>query len=330
MIAKHPEQTEFVLGVDVGGTKICISSVTRGGDRLHTDFYVSDQSSPEAAVDTVMSSIAHFLDAYCEHPPLMIGVGIRGHIDNRKGMWLSDTMIPTLCSVPLKAIIEEQFKIPAAIDNDIHCAALAELYFGVGKAYDDFVYMNIGTGIAVGIISDRRLIRGESNYSGEFGHTLVDSNGDRCSCGFYGCLEPIASGNGISTQVLKRISEFPQSSLGKHIRDGKIGMPIVFMSYDDGDELARLVVNKAVEGLAVGIVNLINLLDPGAVILGGGVVSDGWLLPKVEAAVRRYVRKNTKKKPKELRVSALGSRFVGVLGAACLGWETLYNQELEV
>jgi glucokinase len=313
---------EYVLGIDIGGTKTCISSITRDGRMIDTERFPSCLTNLDNSIDHIFSNIDKFFSLHkYSASPLRIGIGLRGYIDKKNGIWLSTMMIPDFKPVNLKAKIVERFSIETVMDNDVHAATLAELYFGAGKEYEDFLFLNVGTGIAVGIVSGKRLIRGASNFAGEFGHTMVEVNGEPCVCGLSGCLEPIASGMGLIEQTKKLMPKFPASILKHAENENRLYSSTIFKACDEGDELARFVTGRAVRGLGTGIISLINLLNPQAILLGGGVITDGWLLPRLKDYIDLHVSKNISNMPAEFKISSLGSDYVGVLGAACLGWE---------
>ena len=308
-----------IIGIDVGSTKVLIGKISGEGAVIESKRYHMDRSSRENAVNTVFSVLDDFLAGLDDgFKTAFIGIGAVGHIDTANGIWVHSMNIPIDKPVPITSMVQERFGIPAAIDNDVHCAALAELYLGAGKRTQNFIYLNIGTGIAAGMVCGGRLIRGSDNYAGELGHMKVELEGEPCVCGNSGCLEPIASGGGMIKQVVKRLGQYPDSVLNDIYKEGILTSRAIFKAADSGDRLAVIVSERAVRGLGTALVNMIILLNPEEVVLGGGVVSDNWLLERLEQHVRKNALPSAVKSLKGLALSELKPDYVGVLGAGCL------------
>ena len=197
--------------------------------------------------------------------------------------------------------------------------------FGAGKLYRDFLYINVGTGLSMGAVVDGRLLRGASNYSGEAGHITVESDGEPCSfCGKRGCLENIASGGAIITLAEQLIRERPDSLLAEIYREKKkINSRDLFFAADRGDETAAALAQRVLSALTVATADLINVFNPEAVVFGGGVMSDGWLIERLKREIPGRIIKTDWEALKEITLSPLGSDQVGVLGAIVLARQEL-------
>jgi len=226
--------------------------------------------------------------------------------------------LPITDPVPLGMQLSGQHGIPVALDNDVHAATLAEMRWGMGTESTDFVYLNVGTGIAAGLVFNGQLLRGTGNYAGEFGHMAVQSEGPLCPCGRRGCVEPMASGGGMLTRVHELLGSFPDSTLHTHTRS--LTAQTIFTAAEAGDPLAMKIAGDAVMALSTALTNLVNLLNPEWIVYGGGALSDGWLIERVRVNVERQPLLMTRKSLKGILPSRLNPSQVGLLGAACLAW----------
>ncbi len=250
--------------------------------------------------------------------PSAIGIGVVGHTDSDTGVWMQAINIPIHEPVNLKLDLAARYGLPVTVDNDVHAAANAELRFGAGCVYSSFVYLNVGTGIAMGIVENGRLMRGASNYAGEIGHMLVDPHGEPCICGRRGCLEPIASGGGILGRARQMLKQYPNSSL--HRYGSGLHTQLIFDEARRGDLLAERLKKEAQEALGIALTNVVNLLNPGAVILGGGVFQDKAFANDLLKDIRKFSLPAADAALKCLRPSELDPKWVGLLGAASLVW----------
>jgi glucokinase len=156
---------------------------------------------------------------------------------------------------------------------DAYAAALGESWRGIGSGVDYFAYVVVGTGIGAGILMNGQVFRGWSGTAGEFGHATIDPNGPLCNCGRFGCLEALASGPAIAARAQGAITQGQRTILRDAPRP--ITAASVFDAARTGDDVARAVVARTVEYLAIGLSNLVHLLNPRRIGLGGGVIRGG-------------------------------------------------------
>jgi glucokinase len=207
---------------------------------------------------------------------LGVGVGAPGPLDTKRGIVL---LTPNLgwVNMPLRQLIHDRLGLPAALDNDANCAVLGEWWVGAARGARHAIGITIGTGIGGGLIVDGRLYHGASDVAGEIGHTTIDTEGRRCKCGNYGCLEAYASGPNIALRAVEEMEAGAESRLralvGGDLR--KITAQTVYQAAADGDELALEVVNDTAKFLGVGIGNLLNVFNPEVVVVCGGVTLAG-------------------------------------------------------
>lgn len=304
------------IGVDVGATKILVGAVTQTGEILASRRFKMQHDSQAATLKSIHDSLEGFLRDWDGPRPRAIGIGLVGQIDPQTGDWLEAMNLPIKSPVPLAQQVKDRCGLPVAMDNDVHAATLAELRWGSGTESQDFIYLNIGTGVSAGLVFGGELVRGSKNYAGELGHMVVQPDGPICPCGRRGCLEPIVSGGGLLARVKEELSNFSESTLtawGDTLTTHQI-----FTAADEGDPLASKLSNEAIEALSVALTNLVNLLNPEWIVYGGGTLSDGWLIDRVRGNVETQPLAMIRKSLKGIVPSRLNPDQVGLLGAACL------------
>jgi glucokinase len=272
----------FVLGIDIGGTNLVVGSVAEDGSRIVAT--ASEPTHAEAGAKDVLERLVGLADraiaATRREVPgadiLGVGVGAPGPLDTKRGIVL---LTPNLgwVNMPLSQLIHDRLGLPAALDNDANCAVLGEWWVGAARGARHAIGITIGTGIGGGLIVDGRLYHGASDVAGEIGHTTIDTEGRRCKCGNYGCLEAYASGPNIALRAVEEMEAGAESRLralvGGDLR--KITAQTVYQAAADGDELALEVVNDTAKFLGVGIGNLLNVFNPEVVVVCGGVTLAG-------------------------------------------------------
>ncbi len=205
-----------------------------------------------------------------------VGVGAPGPLDTKSGIVL---LTPNLgwVNMPLRQIIRDRLGLPAELDNDANCAVLGEWWVGAARGSRHAIGITIGTGIGGGLILDGRLYHGASDVAGEIGHTTIDTEGRRCKCGNYGCLEAYASGPNIAMRAIEAIEAGAETRLPGYVGGdmSRITAQTVYEAAHDGDELALEVVNDTAKFLGAGVANLLNVFNPEVVVICGGVTLAG-------------------------------------------------------
>jgi glucokinase len=313
-----PENCEpYVIGVDVGGTKILIGK--KRGDSMPFDLsrYPMHADCQQTVISSIFDAMEQYLAEFCvQQRPAAAGLGLVGHVDSENGVWKNAINISIRESVPLCAMIRERFGMPAFIDNDVHTAAKAELRYGAGLEAKDFIYINIGTGISAGIVSGGRLIAGALNYAGEIGHMASGPEGHPCKCGRLGCLEPLISGGGIILAAKRLIADYPESSLAPYCAEGTINGGVVYREAARGDALASHIAETARSAMEKTAVDLVNLLNPELLVFGGGAVEADFVLHRLKAYIYRNALPVCREALKDIRLSRLDPAMVGLIGAA--------------
>jgi glucokinase len=272
----------FVLGIDIGGTNLVVGSVAENGSSLRA--LASEPTHAEAGqsdvLDRLIALAQHAIAQTHREVPsaeiIGVGVGAPGPLDTRSGIVL---LTPNLgwVNLPLREIIHQRLGLPAALDNDANCAVLGEWWMGAARGTKTAIGITIGTGIGGGIIIDGKLFHGASDCAGEIGHTTIDTEGRRCKCGNYGCLEAYASGPNIALRAVEEITAGAVSRLASYVGGDlkQITAQTVYQAAHDGDDLALEVVNDTAKFLGTGIANLLNIFNPEVVVVCGGVTLAG-------------------------------------------------------
>lgn len=311
-------EQRIVLGVDLGSTKIQVGAVTREGEILKTMRFGTFRNTQQETIDSLVNAISGFLDVWEGRHPDAIGIGLVGHIDQVNGIWMHSLNAKISEPVAIASILSERFKAPVYIDNDVNCAALAELCFGIGKTSDHFILVNVGTGVGCGIVDGGRIVRGVSNSAGEMGHMSVETGGDLCPCGFFGCLESIVGGAAIIRSAVSMLPGYPDSALNALHADGNLHSNSIFDAARAGDALAIKITQRCVKALGVGIVNIANLLNPEYVVFTGSVMGNDWFVEQVRKFVSDNLLIFTLNCLKGMVPSFMHVGDVGMYGAACL------------
>ncbi len=318
------EGQRVVVGMDVGATKVLAGYVDEAGRVLRQARSPMDRSNQDAALWSIEAALEALMSAPWEGPaPLAVGFGVVGQTDPATATWVRAMNIPIHTSVDMTARFTARYGLPAAVDNDVHAATLAELRWGAGRGAREFIYLNVGTGVAAGLVCNGQLVRGAANYAGELGHMAVAGEDILCPCGRRGCLEPVASGGGMIQRARDLLPTYPDSALGRLPEGMPLDAHAIFTYAEAGDPLAQRLASEAVEALGKALVNLINLLNPEIIVVGGGVFADGWLLPRLRAVVERDALSGALRTLRGIHLSTLQPDLVGLLGAAVLAWDRI-------
>lgn len=305
------------LGLDLGGTKLLIGELDNNGNILKYKKYDSGFFNQQGALEIIKESINNYIETvgWTEKKPIAMGVGLIGRVDPGSGIWLQIDPTRTL-SIPLAKELTTLYKIPCYIDNDVKSATRAERHFGFGQISKNFIYINIGTGIAAGFVVNGRQIRGSHFNAGEVGHTQVGVNiGIKCGCGRMNCVEQIASGIGFDSCARMLKDQFATQLHIPDTLEHRVQVKEVYALCEKGDPLCVHLVENAAQALANLIMNLVRVSDPDTIVLGGGMVSDGFLhtkiLEKLNPTTIRFVKNG-------VVITKLNPDFIGLLGAAAV------------
>jgi glucokinase len=267
----------YFIGIDIGGTKTSVSLGNAQGRIFVRTVFPTEDVRP--TLGEVKRIIRAYLKKYDKEQKKTAGIGVSGPgpLDFKKGVLVNPPNLPSWRNVPLKKIFSRAFPFPVAVDNDANCAALGEKTFGAGRRVKNLFYYTVSTGIGGGVIIDGRIHHGASFDAGEIGHSIVLPKGPKCNCGKRGCLEALASGTSIGRIARERVTK---SSLILKLAGQKrnINAVIVARAAQQGDRLAREIYRQAAFYLGLSVANVIQVLNPEMIIIGGGVSKTGKLL----------------------------------------------------
>jgi glucokinase-like ROK family protein len=315
-----------LVGVDLGSIYLRIVITDINGNIIHK--YRTPTGMAEGrkrVLEKTFQSIEEAIKGSGLSPSAIRGIGIAhsGVIDSDAGLVISYPRPGQMAewkNIPLRQIFQDQFKVPCLLEDSIRTTTTAEKCFGLGKDLDNFLYINVGMGIGAGIFLDGKLYRGAGGSAGEFGHITADENGPLCSCGNNGCLETVASCGAIIRAVRTAIEQGIDSKI-RDLADGdldKVSIEIIAQAVAENDSLAFRVLQKAASYIAIGLADLVNLLNPRVMICGGALFRE---VPQLlSEPVRRIIKQRSLEKSAnevQLQVSRLGAE-AGALGASRL------------
>lgn len=272
---------KYAIGVDIGGTKISISLGTSSGRILiQREIPTQKGLKVKQSLRDIIHAIHEIIRSSGVSPKniLGIGVGIPGAVNTNKGIVPRSPNLPGWANMPLRKILTRAVKLPVLMANDANAAGLGESLFGAGRNVHNLIYITVSTGVGGGIIVKSQLYEGSGFVAGEIGHMSIVPEGNRCACGKRGCLEAYASGTAIARYVSKHITR-NNTAIWKFLpANKKISARQVGIAARQGDKLAIESYRMAAYYLGIGIANLLNILNPGKVVIGGGVLKSA---PKI-------------------------------------------------
>ncbi|MGM0607559.1 MAG: ROK family protein [Candidatus Muiribacteriota bacterium] len=269
------------LGIDFGGTNIRGAVLNKNG-RLMQENRMKTEA--EKGFEYIFNKFLLFIKDFMNEFEIEgVGIGFPGTV-NRKGLIVT---APNLGwnNINLKEKLQNSLKIPVIIDNDVNMAICGEKWKGVAKNYREFFMLTIGTGVGGAFFINNKFYGGVSNNAGEIGHMNIEYNGRKCGCGKRGCLEQYASATALINYIETKLNN--SNSVLK--KEKNIQAKEIFEGARKGDKLALEGVNFICTHLGRGISNVVNLLNPEAVIIGGGVSQAGdFLLNILEKEIKKY------------------------------------------
>jgi glucokinase-like ROK family protein len=250
---------------------------------------------------------------------LGIGIAVSGLVNKQEGIVIRSSLLGWN-QVEIRKELEKEYQVPIYIDNDVNAYALSELWLGYGKKYSNFVCISVGVGIGVAIVIDRKIYYGHFGGAGEYGHTIIQVNGYPCHCGQRGCLEMYASEKFLFKEGEYLLTQFP----GSLLEDRHFTFEHVYEAALKRDPLALELLKRIGEYLGIGLVNMINSLNPSTIILvGEGMIAKDYFLPYAkEIAGQNFFAKA--EYGTELFVSELGND-AWVIGASLLTINQLFQ-----
>lgn len=312
------------LGIDIGGTWIKYGVIDTEGHILFADrAKTRGAEGQKATLDGIVDCARAMMDwaARAGHTPVSVGIGSPGTINpSTKKVQPPTPNLTTIIGTNLAKLVEDATGLPTDVDNDANCAAWAEYCYGAGRGIDNLICVTVGSGIGSGFIIDGHIYSGPKGSGGEMGHVTIDWQGPPCPCGNRGCLETFTSANAMMRKATEASKRNPDGMLAAK-KDGEtVSIAVLFECARLGDHDAAEVIEESAKQLGFGILNAVQILDPDAIVIGGGAADadvDGRWLATVASTIHRHAF-SVEAKTLRIGKAALGND-AGFIGAAALG-----------
>ena len=311
--------TELTIGIDIGGTKVLGGVVDSTGNIIDSARRVTPVAGGKELITTIIEVVKEFKS---KHEIAGVGISIAALISADQGTVVGAPNIANLSKLNFVAELKKEFNIPIIAENDANAAMWAEYKFGAARGFNPVMFFIIGTGMGGGLVIDDKLFRGANGIGAEFGHMIVQQNGVLCGCGTKGCIEQYASGSALMRYAKEGITTNPAK--GKVVLDlaggsvtGLTGA-ILTKAALAGDELAIAAFKQQADWLGSACASFALILNPAAIVIGGGVVDAGELfLAPVREAMNRYMPFAGTHTPPKIIAAKFGND-AGLIGAADL------------
>lgn len=304
----------MVIGLDIGPTNIhCVLTNLAGEITEQFTLKIHDDLTEAQFLHRINHVVQQMIDV-ANNPELIIGIGVAMHgvVDVSTGTSLLAPNLK-LKNIPIKEELEKKFDITVIVENDARAMALAESWFGNHGDLDSMLVINLSNGVGAGIIIDGKPFHGNNDISGEVGHMTIDMDGPICECGNKGCFQTFATGKAIVRVANNRIGKEKY----KTAED-------VYFEAINGDDIAILSLQEIGRYIGVGLTNLIHVINPSLIVLGGGVTkSSDFLIPTIQDEINK--RSLTKQASKTtVKITNLGKNAT-LLGAVSLILNELFD-----
>jgi glucokinase-like ROK family protein len=321
----------YVIGCELQSTQLVLGLFDLTGSLLSRAELPKDPgTSPAEVVERVVAGIGQLLQETGVRQEQIEGLGVAapGPLNADHGILLTPPNMLGWHDVPLQEMLEAATHLPVVIDKDGNAAALGEVWFGAGQGVRNLVLIIVDAGIGAGIVAGGRLYRGGRSGAGEIGHTTIDIDGPRCSCGNHGCLEAIASGFALGKKAGEAIRRGVSSVLAAFVDTG-IGVDELLAAVAQGDKLAGDLLDECGRTVGIAVANVVNMYNPELIVLAGRLAQES---PLVLARAQELGKVRAfSVLANEVRIvqSALGNQFL-VAGAAALVLARLFQAPVEL
>ncbi len=312
----------YFLGIDLGGTNIAVGVVNEQYEIVGRAGRKTNLPRPAEEILDDMAAAAKeaVANAGLELSDISgCGIGSPGSVNSCEGIVYTSNNL-NFKLLPLKDMMEARLGVNCLVQNDANAAALGEMLCGAGKGSNSFIAVTLGTGVGGGIIINNHMLTGTNFAGGELGHTVIDANGQKCTCGRKGCWETYASATALIKQTKQKMEECPDSKMWKIAKanDGKVNGLTAFDAMRAGDAAGTEVVNRYCEYVAIGVTNMVNIFQPDILCIGGGVSKEGeTLLGPIRDYVAKHRYSKNIDKQTVIKAARLGND-AGIIGAAFL------------
>jgi predicted NBD/HSP70 family sugar kinase len=316
IVLEFRDDASYILGVDIGAAHVAVALTDLRGKVLvwaSEDHPVREDPAGTAELVERLCEICLKAASDPNRPLLGIGVAVPSPVDPRNPDQPSEVVLPNWKGFTWLGDLPRKYGVPSFVDNDANLGALAERWWGAGRGIEDFAYIKVATGVGAGHVIHGEIYRGATGVAGEIGHMAIDPQGLTCVCGLRGCLVTLIGTPALVRRAESLLEDFPDSVLqGKSVT-----MEALEEAAMAHDPLGRKVVAEAAENLGIAVAGMLNLMNPAAVIIGGGLarVGDRLLDPLRETVLTHTLESSLA--AAEIMASELGPRSVAI-GAATL------------
>ncbi len=333
---KKKKKNKYLVGIDLGGTKVLAAIMTKKGKILTKVKRVTPvEEGPDAVITQMADAVERAMDkAGLKRKHIrVVGVGAPGPLDPKTGMV---HFAPNLKweNVPLAEKLGEALKLPVFVYNDVDAGTYGEFRLGAGRGKANVIGIFPGTGIGGGIILEKQLQTGARGSAGELGHTVILADGPVCGCGNKGCAEAVASRTAIGRDIRLAIDNGRESIITKLVDDldeERITSGVLKKAAKKNDPLILEILGRTAYYLGLLTANTVNALDPEAIVFGGGLIEacERWLMPTIRSVAQQYYVNKRGAEAIDVVEAELGD-YATVLGAAMLArnrWKRLKKQK---
>jgi len=290
-----------ILAMDIGGTAIK-SAIVDENDGL--EGFQENATNAKNGGPYVMKRAMEI--AACYEGFDAIAISTTGQVDAETGAIVyANENVPDYTGTPVKKLFEEKFHVPVVVENDVNAAAIGETHYGAGREFQDLLCVTYGTGIGGAIVFHRQIYGGSSGLAGEFGHIITHPDGRQCACGQHGCYEQYASTTALVRQARK---------VDPSLTNGRL----IFDEWHRGNTAIRMLVDDWIDEIVFGLVTLVHIFNPSALILGGGILAE----PYIENEINKRLLKRVMQSYANFSVRrAQLKNTAGMMGAVYLARE---------
>ncbi|MDS9472497.1 ROK family transcriptional regulator [Sporosarcina pasteurii] len=309
------DEAFYVIGTDAGPTKIeCVIADLAGNIHTRNSIALTVPITNDEFLIKLTKCIRELIAAATIDTDKLIGIGVAMHgvVDVETGTSLIAPNLG-LTNIPIKAVMEEEFRLPVKVENDARVMALGEAWFGNHEVMDNMLAVNVGRGVGAGIVVGGKLFHGANNIAGEIGHMTIDIHGEVCECGNRGCLQTFATGAAIAKRANLRMQH-----------NNAITAEKVYELALSGDHDCREILEETGSIIGVGLMNLIHIINPAKIVIGGGVMKSGkFILPAIQKAIEKHAL-TPEAKQTEVEITKLGDDAT-IIGAVALVLVTIFE-----
>lgn len=270
------ENYKYTIGIHINKYSTSIALLNLSGEIVRIEKHSMEREfiNQNEFVELITNSVKNLIEisGVDRTRVLGIGVGAPGPVDCENGIILMPPNLPILNYLPLKEILEKKTDLPVYVNKDTNVIALGEYWYGDVGECSNLVYIDVDMGIGSGLIIDGRVNVGANSIAGEFGHIALDINGPLCNCGNRGCLEAMSSGIAVLREMKEQIEKEEHHPL--YYKRNALTMKDVFEMVNQKELLTISILNQSAFYMGVAVSNLINILDPEIIVLGGILIQN--------------------------------------------------------